>query len=119
MERTRAAVPSALFVVLSIASGAFAAGPGSLPGQLAAVPWPVSTLLVSEVQTGGASASDEFAEITNVGAAPVDLAGLELVYVTSSGSTVTRKASWTTSLLLEPGRHLLEQEGCQIGRAHV
>src|SRR6185503_4334452 len=68
--------------------------------------WPVSTLLVSEVQTGGASASDEFAEITNVGASAVDLAGLELAYATSSGSTVTRKASWATPLLLEPGRHL-------------
>ena len=72
----------------------------------AAVDWPTSTLLVSEIQTGGTSASDEFAEITNVGAGPVDLAGLEIVYVTSSGSTVTRKASWATSLLLEPGRHL-------------
>ena len=54
MERTRAAVPSALFVVLSVAGAAVAAGSGSLPGPLAAVPWTVSTLLVSEVQTGGA-----------------------------------------------------------------
>ena len=36
--------------------------------------------------TGGASASDEFAEITNAGPVPIDLTGLELVYVTSSGS---------------------------------
>ena len=106
MERTRAAALSALSVVLSVAGAVFAAGSGSLPSPLAAVPWPVSTLLVSEVQTGGASASDEFAEITNVGAGPTDLAGLELVYVTASGSTVTRKASWSTSLLVEPGRHV-------------
>src|SRR4029077_15418594 len=58
-------------------------------------------------QTGGGSASDEFAELTNVGATSVDLAGLEVVYVTSTGGTVTRKASWTTSLPLAPGRHLL------------
>ena len=36
--------------------------------------------------------------------APVDLAGLEVVYATSSGSTVTRKATWTTSTILEPGQ---------------
>jgi hypothetical protein len=98
---------AALFVVLSLGGVAFAAGSAATPVPLAAVTWPVSTLLVSEVQTGGASASDEFAEITNVGPVPVDLAGLELVYATSTGSTVTRKASWSTSLLLGTGRHLL------------
>ena len=92
----RVAPLAALFIVLSVGGVAFAAAsnPGPLP--LGAVGWPVSTLLVSEVQTGGASASDEFAEITNVGSTTVDLAGLELVYATSTGSTVTRKAQWTT-----------------------
>ncbi|HYK95551.1 MAG TPA: lamin tail domain-containing protein [Candidatus Dormibacteraeota bacterium] len=106
MER-RLAPLAALFIVLSLGGVAFAAGSGAPPTSQAAVTWPVSTLLVSEVQTGGASASDEFAEITNVGPAPVDLAGLELVYATSTGSTVTRKASWSTSLVLGTGRHLL------------
>jgi len=106
VDRTRAAAPAALFVVLAVAGAALAAGSSPATVQLGAVSWPVATLLVSEVQTGGASASDEFAEITNVGATAVDLAGLELVYVTSTGSTVTRKASWPTSLLLQSGRHL-------------
>ena len=106
MERTRAAALAALFVVLSVGGVALGAGANLAPEPFAAVPWPVATLLVSEVQTGGASASDEFAEITNVGATAVDLAGLEIVYVTSTGSTVTRKATWPTSLLLHPGRHL-------------
>jgi hypothetical protein len=106
VERTRVAALAALFVVLSVGGVAVAASIGADPKRLGAVSWPPSTLLVSEVQTGGASASDEFAEITNVGATAVDLASLELVYATSSGSTVTRKASWSTSLLLEPGRHL-------------
>ena len=39
--------------------------------------------------------------------APVDLAGLEVVYATSSGSTVTRKATWAASTMLEPGRRVL------------
>ena len=77
-----------------------------LPVELGAVTWPASTVLVSEVQTGGDSASDEFAEITNAGGAAIDLAGLELVYVTSTGTTVTRKASWATTQLLAPVQHL-------------
>ena len=68
---------------------------------------PSSTLVVSEVQTGGTSASDEFVELANQGAAPVDLGGLELVYVTSTGGTITRKATWTSPTLLEPGRRVL------------
>ncbi len=103
----RVAPLAALLVVLALAGVTFGAAVDPGPQALGAVTWPVSTLLVSEVQTGGASASDEFAEITNVGPASIDLAGLELAYVTSTGSTVTRKASWATALLLEPGRHLL------------
>ncbi len=64
-------------------------------------------LVVAEVVTGGASASDEYVELANAGTVPVDLAGLEVAYVTSSGATVTRKAAWTASLLVEPGRRVL------------
>ena len=77
------------------------------PDLAAAVGWPTSTLLVSEVVTGGASASDEFAELTNAGGTAIDLTGHELVYVTSSGGTVTRKAAWATATILGPGAHLL------------
>lgn len=73
----------------------------------AAVPWPTSSLLISEVMTSGATASDEFAELTNAGPIPIDLTGFELVYATSSGGTVTRKAAWTTPTIVGPGRHLL------------
>src|SRR5215213_8118735 len=103
----RVAPLAALVFVLALGGVALGAPASDVVQPLGAVTWPVSTLLVSEVQTGGASASDEFAEITNAGGAAVDLAGLELVYVTSTGSTVTRKASWSTTLLLGSGRHLL------------
>lgn len=109
MER-RVAPLAALFFVLALGGVALGAVPdrtGAVDAALVPVGWPVSTLLVSEVQTGGASASDEFAEIANVGTAPVDLAGLELVYATSTGSTVTRKVSWASTLLLDSGRHLV------------
>ena len=45
--------------------------------------------------------------MANQGAAAVDLGGLELVYVTSTGGTITRKATWTSPTLLEPGRRVL------------
>ncbi|MDH4334888.1 MAG: lamin tail domain-containing protein, partial [Chloroflexota bacterium] len=65
-------------------------------------------LVVSEVVTGGVSASDEFIEIYNPTAAALPLEGLEVVYVTASGATITRKASWAVGAPVVPsGAHLL------------
>jgi uncharacterized protein YdeI (BOF family) len=115
MQRVRRAAPAvlALVVVLCLSSGPVTALPVTIV-QAASVAWPPSTLVVSEVQTGGASASDEFVEIANQGSGPVDLIGLELVYSTSSGSTVTRKATWTASTILQPGTRLLVVNGVGI-----
>lgn len=115
MERARQAAVAALFAILLAGTVVLAAATpfvreGAV-GAAAAVTWPPSTLVVSEVQTGGGSASDEFMEIGNMGPAEVDLSGLEVVYVTSTGGTVTRKAAWTESLLLGPGRHLVIANG--------
>ena len=68
---------------------------GLLPLQLAHgdVDGPAH-LLVSEVVTGGASASDELIELHNPTASPLPLDGLEVIYVTASGATVSRRASW-------------------------
>ena len=71
MDRARRAGWTALIVVLVASLGGWA----GLAVLAAAVAWPPSTLVVSEVQTGGTSASDEFVEIANQGAAPVDLPG--------------------------------------------
>ena len=87
MHRARRAGLSALFVLV-VLIGAVAPPRSSAeagPRLLADVSWPPSTLVVSDVQTGGTSASDEFVEVANQGVAPVDLGGLELVYVTASG----------------------------------
>ena len=110
MDRARRAAMTALVLgaVLGSLVGGAGAAPDIAPSRLAAaVTWPTATLLLSEVLTGGASASDEFVELTNAGLATVDLAGLEVAYVSATGSTVTRKATWTSSVVLEPGRHLL------------
>jgi hypothetical protein len=91
-----AAVPSAL------SGGATARAADVPPG-----PWgPSPDLVVGEVVTGGSSASDEWIEIHDRGALAADLGGLELVYVTASGGTVTRKANWQ-QLVLRPGASLL------------
>ncbi len=76
------------------------------------VPWPPSTgLLLAEIVTGGVSASDEFVEIANAAGVPLDLNGMELVYVTASGSAVTRKAGFASPLPLAPGQHILLANG--------
>ena len=93
----------ALLVSLLLATATIAATmPPGLP--TATTSWPPSDgLVLAEVMTGGASASDEYVEIANSGTAAVDLGSCELVYVTASGSTVTRKALFSAPLPLAPG----------------
>ena len=68
----------------------------------------VDHIVVSEVVTGGTSASDELIELYNPSSAPLPLEGLELVYVTASGATVSRRASWSLGAPeMPPGAHLL------------
>ena len=110
MHRARRAGSTALALLIAVAA---LGGPTLRPSSVlaAAVAWPTSTLVVSEVQTGGASASDEFVEVANQGSSAIDLVGLEVVYATSSGSTVTRKGTWAASLILDPGRRVLLVNG--------
>jgi hypothetical protein len=78
-------------------------------------------IVVSEVMTGGASASDEFVELYNPSSVPLSMDGLELVYVTASGATVTRKALWGTGAEIGPGEHVLvaNEAGVFAGIADV
>jgi uncharacterized protein YdeI (BOF family) len=119
MQPARRAATTALALVIAVCLSSGPAGSLRLAdvALAASVPWPVSTLVVSEIQTGGSSASDEFVEIANQGAGPVDLIGLELVYATSSGSTVTRKATWSSSTILGAGQRTLvvNSAGAYIG----
>src|SRR3954451_8163908 len=94
-------VISLIVLTASAASGRSWTQPAAFDAQpLAVVTWPPSTgLLVSEVVTGGTSASDEFIEIYNASDSTLDLGGLELVYATATGTTVTRKQTWTAQPL--------------------
>jgi uncharacterized protein YdeI (BOF family) len=97
----------ALLVSLLLAAAAVATTmPAGLAAAGATAP-PSGDLVLAEVMTGGVSASDEYIELANAGSADADLGGCELVYVTASGSTVTRKASFAAPLILTPGQHLL------------
>ncbi len=79
----------------------------SVPIAAAAPDWPASTgLVIAEVVTGGAAGTDEYFELYNAGGADAQLGGLEVVYATASGKTVTRKRTWVDGSLL-PGEHLL------------
>jgi hypothetical protein len=60
-------------------------------------------LVLSEIITGGTSASDELVELYNPGASALPTEGLELIYVTASGATITRKASWAAGSPEIPG----------------
>jgi hypothetical protein len=96
-------------VLVSLLVPAAALAAAVSPGHAdASVAWPVSTgLVLAEALTGGVSASDEYVEIYNAGAVATDLGGCELVYVTASGATTTRKAAFDSPLTLVPGAHLL------------
>jgi hypothetical protein len=103
-------VPLTLLLLLSLL----------VPGELhAAVAWPPSSgLLVGEVVTGGVSGSDEYVEIYNAGTAPAELSGLELVYVSASGKSTTRKRTWSDRRIAPGSRLLLANvDGAYAARA--
>jgi len=84
---------------------AVAAVPFAARGDEGAAP---DHLVISEVATGGSSASDELIEIYNPTAAALPLEGLELVYVSASGATVSRRAAWDLGApLVPPAHHVL------------
>ncbi|MDQ2674377.1 MAG: hypothetical protein M3Y40_06950 [Chloroflexota bacterium] len=79
-----------------------------LPGSIARADNVPTHLVVSEVVTGGTSASDELIELYNPTDVALPLEGLELVYVSASGATVSRRAAWELGAPhLGAGRHLL------------
>ena len=104
----------ASLALLSMASGHAVALP--LVDEADTSPAPIvevsGHLVVSELMTGGASASDELIELYNPSAVQLPLEGLEVVYVTASGATVTRKASWAAGAAgVPPGAHILIANG--------
>jgi endonuclease G len=64
-------------------------------------------LVISQLQAGGAVATDEFIELHNTSASAVDLNGYRLVYRSASGTNDINLAAWTTSTIVPPGGYYL------------
>ena len=97
-RRWRSIVPSIISLSL-LCVGAAPATAGDWP--------PSEGLLVGEVVTGGDRGADEYIELFNVSASPSPLGGLELVYVSASGKSVTRKQTFDSGQVGAGGRVLL------------
>ena len=113
-------VAASLFAVLSIIGPAAGVADGrGAAAQEAAAPV-VEHLVISELATGGASASDEFIELYNPTEEALSLVGLEVIYVSASGATLSRRAGWQTGSVL-PRSHLLiaNESGIYAGIADV
>lgn len=66
------------------------------------------TVVISQFQTGGGTAEDEFIELHNTSGSAIDLNGYRLVYRATGGTTdVGPFATWTTSTVLLPGQYYL------------
>lgn len=101
---TRVVRPSlVLLLALAIAAAGFVAPAVSLVAAIGP-----DHLVVSEVVTGGASASDELVELYNPTGNALPLEGLELVYVSATGATVTRRITWPAGAPFVPAHgHVL------------
>lgn len=108
VPRFRWLLPILAAVAVSPAAVGWPAAAYPDPGPAASAAAP-DHLVISELLTGAASASDEFVEIFNPTLGDLALDGLELVYVTAGGSSLTRKVGWPTTgaAVVPPGRHLL------------
>jgi hypothetical protein len=81
----------------------------ALPSPGLAAELPPAKVVISELQTGQASASDEFVELYNLGSTPVDVAGWQLRYrnADATGTETTLLAALPGSNLLLPGAYLV------------
>ncbi|HEY6607753.1 MAG TPA: hypothetical protein VI277_01015 [Candidatus Limnocylindria bacterium] len=101
-RRVGGALRSVALIVLSGSLLPFGLAPG------AAAVTPPDHLVISEVVTGGASASDELIELYNPTGGPLPLEGLEVIYVSASGVTTSRRAAWELGAPEVPaGGHVL------------
>ena len=80
---------------------------------------PSPNIVISQIQPGTtALPNDEFIELHNIGAAPVDLNGYTLVYRSASGvNDVGPMAAWNQSTIVLPGQYYLVASTSYTGTA--
>jgi uncharacterized protein YdeI (BOF family) len=104
----RASGPLAALVSASLFMAALAGVGSPEPASALEAATVPDHLVVSELVTGGAGASDEYIELYNPTSEALPLEGLELVYVSASGLTISRRTAWDAGAPeLPPGRHVL------------
>lgn len=64
-------------------------------------------LVISQFQTAGGTANDEFIEIHNTSSSSVDLNGYRLVYRSAGGTNDVNFAAWTTGTIIPAGGYYL------------
>lgn len=64
-------------------------------------------LMISQFQTGGGTANDEFIEIHNSGPNPIDLNGYSLVYRSATGSNDVLFIGWSSATVVPSGGYYL------------
>jgi endonuclease G len=75
-------------------------------------------LVISQFQTSGATAEDEFIEIHNTSTSSVDLNGYKLVYRATSGTNDILLAQWNTSVVVPAGGYYLVAADAYDGAAN-
>ncbi|HLM60466.1 MAG TPA: DNA/RNA non-specific endonuclease [Pyrinomonadaceae bacterium] len=64
-------------------------------------------IVISQFQTAGTSATDEFIELHNNSSSSVNLQGFRLVYRSANGTTDVPFIEWTSSTIISPGGYYL------------
>jgi endonuclease G len=68
---------------------------------------PSTTLVISQFQTAGTSATDEFIELHNVSSGSIDLNGYRVVYRSAAGTGDVPFVDWTTPTIIPAGGYYL------------
>jgi predicted extracellular nuclease len=66
-----------------------------------------NSIVISQFQVAGGTATDEFVELHNISSGSVDLNGLRLVYRSASGTNDVLMIEWTTSTVIQAGGYYL------------
>ena len=103
-------------IVLTLAGHTVATAQGAASATTARILSP--DIVISQVYGGGGNAGatyrNDFIELFNRGAAPVDVTGWSVQYTSATGTTWTNRTNITTGVI-NPGQYFLIQEAAGTG----
>ena len=68
---------------------------------------PINHIVISEIQIGGATATDEFVELYNPTTSPINISGWRLLRNTMTGGTTDNLVTSFGSFTIQPGGYFL------------